>query len=121
MANKDRRSFLARAEAPTVLATKPIRLQTGRGLSVTIRLDSGSLGTSTFKLQASDLGEFLPEAPPTANDWVDIAGATVTWAGATVRLEVVDINASWVRVVFTDSGSAAPLITSAFTVRHLAG
>lgn len=79
------------------------------GFSVTIRQSPGTTGTiaGAFKLQATDFGgDTPPGVPPVAGDWWDVPSATVTWAGVTVGLSVATLRAKFVRVVFTDAGSA---------------
>lgn len=95
----------------------PVRLRDVAGLSVTLDRVSGTVAGS-FKLQASDFG-INDDNPPTV--WVDVPSSTQAWAGSPLGWNVADINAKWFRLVFTDSGSAAPVIVAWCTLKRYGG
>lgn len=75
---------------------------------------TGATVTGTFKLQASNsdptIGDGVPDA--TLMDWTDIDGASsvVTVLGS-VFFQAAGVGYGWVRVVWTESGTAAGAVT----------
>lgn len=97
--------------------SQAIRLRDVAGLSITLDRVSGTVA-GVFKLQASDFG-VTDINPPTV--WVDVPSSTQAWAGSPLGWNVTDINAKWFRIVFTDSGSAAPAVTAWCTLKRYGG
>jgi hypothetical protein len=96
----------------------PVRLRGALGLSITLALDSGTIGTASFKLQTSDFGPY-ENNPPSNTQWVDIPSSTIVFTAATIGWNVTDTNAKWFRLQFIDGGgNTAPTFTAWCTIRR---
>lgn len=112
---RDRRQpVLVAQNMLTKTASEPQRVITSAGFSITLKAVSGTI-VGAFKLQATDFGD-TPESIQAA-DWVDIPSSSITWAGSTIGWNVADPNHSWIRIVFVDAGSTAPVVSANMTVR----
>lgn len=91
------------------------------GVSITIRPKSGTTN-GTFKLQVTDFGSDRLH-PPADTDWVDYPNSTQPAVAAAITAainwEVANPASAFMRVVFTNNGSASPVVDAAVTHRAL--
>lgn len=82
---------------------------------------TGATVTGAFKLQASNSDPAIPDAGiPSASEmnWTDIDGSSVTFTAAGSFIwNAQGVGYQWVRVVWTESGTAAGAVTGRIHVK----
>lgn len=105
----------------------PIETRGLAGISITLK-PGGTTVNGVFRLQTTDYGEDANH-PPVASDWVDYpasyhngatppANVAATMASA-IQWQIIDLRSKWLRIVFAEGSSTAPLVSVAFTGRAL--